>query len=766
MTAFFTGLGRFAVRFRIPIVIVWIAVTAFSVRAFPSLASVAKDTTSGFLPASSPSIQASNLAGPFQNSTYASATIVGVRSNGPLTAQDQTALDAIEVAVKKVNHVQVVRDLGVSRDGMARQALVEASVPRFGGAGDETLVKSIRTAFTRVGAPSGLTVHLAGEVATAVDNSNSSSATRGNTTGLSLLFIVLLLLIVFRAILAPLITLFPAALVLVLSSPVIAGATRFGVQASSTTQIILIVLVLGAGTDYGLFLIFRVREELRRGLTPHDAVVRAVSTVGESITFSALTVIVALMSLLLAQFGLYQSLGPALAIGIALMLLAGLTLLPALLAIFGRAVFWPTRAVKEDNSSIGPWGRLTGGLIRNPLLTLIVGLVFFIGLSLGFVGSPVAGFADRSSGPSGTDSSSGQAALTAHFAGSSVNASEAIMHFPRSVWTDLSTVESAQTHLGAIAAVSRVIGPLNPNGVALTVRQLSSLHRTLGPALALPLLPPSSSPISPGAYRLYRATGQYISPDGHTVQFLTVLKNPTANAAAVSALPALRSAVTAAATAAGADNSGVFSQNSFTYDVQHTSADDLAHLVPTVAVLIALLLALVLRSVTAPLYLVVSVVLSYLAALGLVAIVFVNLGGQAGVNFVLPFLMFVFLMALGSDYNILVMTRIREEAQHLPLKEAVRHAMGVTGTTVTTAGIILAGSFGVLGAAAGSAAGADQVRQIGFGIAAGIIMDTFLIRTLLVPATVVLLGRWNWWPSPLFHRPADAPAETATRGAA
>ena len=159
----------------------------------------------------------------------------------------------------------------------------------------------------------------------------------------------MLLLIAFRALLAPLVTLLPAALVLALASPVIAGATHLGVQVSAITQFILIVLVLGAGTDYGLFLVFRTREELRRGLEPKDAVRRAVATVGESITFSALIVIAALMSLIIAQFDFYQSLGPALAIGIALMLIAGLTLLPALLAIFGRAVFWPsTRAARRE----------------------------------------------------------------------------------------------------------------------------------------------------------------------------------------------------------------------------------------------------------------------------------------------------------------------------------------------------------------------------------------------------------------------------------
>ena len=136
-----------------------------------------------------------------------------------------------------------------------------------------------------------------------------------------------------------------------------------------------------------------------------------------------------------------------------------------------------------------------------------------------------------------------------------------------------------------------------------------------------------------------------------------------------------------------------------------------------------------------------------------------RIGGQAGLNFVLPFLMFVFLMALGSDYNILVMSRIREEAHHLPLRDAVARAIGKTGSTVTTAGVILGGSFAVLAIAVGGTAGAAQIQQIGYGIAAGVLMDTFLVRSLLVPSVVVLLGRWNWWPTRLgIDQPASDPA--------
>ncbi len=183
-------------------------------------------------------------------------------------------------------------------------------------------------------------------------------------------------------------------------------------------------------------------------------------------------------------------------------------------------------------------------------------------------------------------------------------------------------------------------------------------------------------------------------------------------------------------------------------------------IIPIVALLIALLLALVLRSLIAPLYLVASVALSFLAAWGLVAIIFVHLGESNGVEFILPFILFVFLMALGSDYNILVMRRIREEAQNRPLREAVREAIARTGGTVTAAGIILAGTFAVLAVTSTG----DQIRQLGFGVAAGIMMDTFLIRTLLIPALVVLLGRWNWWPSRLFFQAQPGRRARAQRG--
>jgi len=214
----------------------------------------------------------------------------------------------------------------------------------------------------------------------------------------------------------------------------------------------------------------------------------------------------------------------------------------------------------------------------------------------------------------------------------------------------------------------------------------------------------------------------------------------------MNATPAVRAAVTTAARRSGATASGVAGQAAALYDVTQTADHDMIRIIPVAVLAIALLLGLVLRSLIAPFYLVASVVLSYLAAIGLTTLLVIDLGGQDGLIFVLPFLMFVFLLALGEDYNILIMTRIREEARHLPVREAVVRAIGRTGPTVTSAGIILAGTFGVFALAGGAVMG-GQLRFIGLGLALGVLMDTFVVRTLLLPSAAVLLGRWNWWPS-------------------
>ncbi|MGH3155175.1 MAG: MMPL family transporter [Streptosporangiaceae bacterium] len=264
----------------------------------------------------------------------------------------------------------------------------------------------------------------------------------------------------------------------------------------------------------------------------------------------------------------------------------------------------------------------------------------------------------------------------------------------------------------------------------------------------MPTTPPASLKIPAIGYDIYRATATFIRPDGRTEQVETGLKAGDAGTdAAMDAVPSIRTETTKVATSIGATDSAVGGEAPALYDISSISDSDLVHVIPIAIVVIGLLLCLVMRSLVAPLYLIASVAISYLAALGLSVLLFINLDHQSGITFFLPFLMFIFLLALGEDYNILVMTRIREEARKLSLREAVTRAVAATGNTVTSAGLVLAGTFGVLVIVAGSGSESSFIRDIGVGLGLGILMDTFLVRTLLVPATVVLLGRWNWWPS-------------------
>src|SRR5262249_52686362 len=366
------------------------------------------------LPAGSPSLHAAQLAAPFQNPNQTPVSVVIARGSGPLTGMDTAAIGRLTSSLATVGDVQRVKDLGVSADHRAVQLQVLAAIALATPGPVGHLVAGLRHAIRASALPSDLHAHVAGPVAAQADASQSGERAINLGQDLSILFIVALLLAVFRSLLAPLLTLAPAVLVTQLAGPVIAEASKAGPPVSSLTQIMLLILTLGAGTDYGLFLVFRVREELRAGGSPHDAVTRALSRVGESIAFSAATVIAALLTLVLAAFGLYSSLGAPLAIAIAIMLLAALTLLPALLAIVGRAVFWPSLTTRSAERP-GWWGRTAGRAVAHPAATLAFGLVAFGALATAVLGYTPAGLGSTPAAPRGSDSAAGDALLAAHF---------------------------------------------------------------------------------------------------------------------------------------------------------------------------------------------------------------------------------------------------------------------------------------------------------------------------------------------------------------
>jgi putative drug exporter of the RND superfamily len=771
---FFGGAGRLAVRFRWAIVLAWAAGAAAAMVLLPSLSNVTQSDNTSFLPASAPSEQAAQLASPLQGASLTAVAVVTARADGVLTGADQVAIARLSGALAQVTRVTSVRDAGQSADGRAEQVTVLAALAQSGGLATSqqaSLVASLRRVIRAAALPAGLTAHTAGPVATRVDNNATSGKTGSQVQWFSIIFVIALLIAVFRSALAPLIAVLPALVVVLVAERLTAEAAVHGLGVSQIASLLLIVLVLGAGTDYALFLMFRVREEMRAGLACHEAIVLGVQRVGETITFSAGILIAALLSLVAASFSLYSGLAAPLAIAIGLMLIAGLTLLPALLAIFGPAAFWPS-SVRPGGGGFwgrtGWWGPTCARIVRRPVTTLVAGLAVFGALAVASAGYVASGFGGAAAAPSGSDSALGNALLTGHFPQTAANPTVIVLRLRQPVWTAAAAVAAAERELAADPQFTVVSGPFDANGLALTAAQYASLHAAYGPARALTAAAAARIPPAQlAAYQAYRASGSYVSTDGYTVSFATSLAaGNTASTPAERAVPAIRADAARAAATAGASASGVTGQAPFTFDVAQLSDSDLRTVIPIAIAVIAVLLAMVMRSLIAPLYLIVSVVLSYFSALGLTVLVFVKAAGQPGLTFILPFLLFMFLLALGEDYNILVMTRIREEAHRLPLPEAVSRALNVTGTTVTSAGLVLAGTFGVLAIVGSGSAGQQNVRTIvdvGVGLALGVLMDTFLVRTLLVPSAVVLIGRWNWWPSRLSRtRPAAAPEASFT----
>ncbi len=748
ITRLFEGLARVIVRFRFLVLAGWVLVAVAALMLLPTLNNEVNSNTSLFLAAGSPSVQAADLAAPLLGSsgTQSRIVIVAARSGGPLTAADLAAIARETRLAQHVSGIATAREGGISPDGRAAQILVQAQVGQQAVARQAPIVDALQATFARAGAPPGLQLHLAGAVATNVANQGSSSNSMGTIGMYSIVFIIVLLLIVLRSPIAVVVTLLPSVAALMVSMRFVAGIGAHGLNISSVTQVLLIVLILGAGTDYGLFLVYRFREELRAGLDPHPTVIRALTRVGESISASAGTVILALLTLLLASFGLYHDLAVPLALGVAVMLIAGLTLLPALLAISGRMVF-PGIQPGAGPDRAGLWGRVAVSTVRRPAATLGIGVAVLAGLAVAGLGYHSAGFGGATSAPATSDAAAGNALLAAHFPQQSGNPANLVLRYRQPVWQHPESLAASYQDLLSSNQFVTLAGPLNPNGTRLSPASYVRLHALLGNPASLPAAEPAALHVARTDYNAYRTSALFVSADGKTIQYQAdLLAGAQQSTQAMNATPAIRAVLTRAAYRSGAVASGIAGEAASFYDVSRTAGSDMWRIIPIASLAILLLLALVLRSLIAPLYLIVSVVLSYLAALGATTLLAIDLGGQDGLIFILPFLMFVFLLALGEDYNILVMARIREESLRLPLRAAVVRAIGMTGSTVTSAGIILAGTFGVFGIFGGGMMG-GQLQAMGLGLALGILLDTFLVRTLLVPSTAVLLGRWNWWPS-------------------
>ncbi len=507
----------------------------------------------------------------------------------------------------------------------------------------------------------------------------------GTLLVVTIALVLLLLLIIYRS---PVIAFVPL-IVVGIAYTIVAAAVYGLVEAGAfdvngQTTGILIVLMFGAGTDYCLLIVSRYREELREYEDKHEAMAHATERTAPALVSAGGTVFAAMLVLTLADLKSTQSMGPVLALGIAVTLLAGLTLLPAVLSALGRGAFWPSvpRVGSEQNKPLDVWRRV-GHMVhdRAPLATILCLAILLIGA--------LGNFTDRGN----------------------LDFGEGFRNDPDS--TRGQEVIDEQLSAGQVAVTNLVVDndPAKIESVTAAVQDSDAVD--------------TAQPTS-------------VSTDGELARIDLTLSNDPFSDAASDSIPGLRDTVEEAAGGGTALVGGLTAEN---HDTVETLASDAKILVPLILLLIFVILCLLLRAVIAPLYLVATVVLSFAFALGISKVIFEHIFNQPDGDPGLSTFAFIFLVALGVDYNIFLISRIREESAKLGNKEGVIAGLEKTGGVITSAGIILAGTFCAL-----MSLPIEALFQLGFTVALGLLVDTFLVRAILVPSIAFQLGDRNWWP--------------------
>jgi putative drug exporter of the RND superfamily len=706
----FGWLGRFVVRRAWWVIGGWVVAAAAVIVTAPSLADITSADQGSFLPSSYESVQAIDLSkSAFPQQAVSTATIVLKRSDGkPLTPADSDTVGQVALALKAKNightfgYVTGPQAVAPDRSIQIVNVGLEAPTPD-----DPALLDAVRRLRAELGpalTDSGLTAGVAGDAAGYVDNEktfNSAFAVVGLAT---IVLIIGLVLLIFRSPIAALLPILVIGVVYTVATKVIAAVGKvFDLNVSQDLQTVLLIVLFGIGTDYILFLLFRYRERLRLGEDKRTAMVVAVERVGEVIASAAAAVIVAFLALLLASLGFFGSLGPALAIAVGLMLVTALTIIPAAVSLLGRYVFWPSKS----------WQRQPKGTLSHRLGASVGGRPVVVaaasgGLLLALAAGCLWYKADYDFGagfPQDTESARAAADLQRGFAAGALAPTEVYL-----TTTDGTPLTDQQVSSFATAATGAPgVGQVQPpiRGTQASVARIDLLL--------------DRNPVSNEA--------------------ITLVRGELRDALHAAAPPGTRAVV--------GGLTGIFA------DINTANNRDLSVILPTAAVLIGLILALLLRSVVAPIYLVIAVLVNFAATLGATVYLFQGVQGKPGVTFQLPIILYLFVVAIGTDYNILMIARLREEAREgKEPRDAAAIGVEHAGPTVAAAGLILAGTFGIL-----MLAPISFLQQMGFAVALGIVLSAFVMSMFLVPALTALLGHKAWWPGHGDTAPAARPAD-------
>jgi len=767
------------------IVVLWLGTAAVLVALAPPLSEVGSQDTADFLPGDAPSQEADRLiAQLFPDDPSRDAAIVVVERDAGLTSDDREFIAQLvetfesqewDQSIRRVQSAATEPDLAPilrSRDGEAELLVISLASAPF-STSTNAAIDDLRSLLGDT-APEGLSTHVTGIAGLAADQADALVESFDRTAVVTIVLVLLILVLVYRSVVAPLLALSTIGIAFLVAQGLIGYLADAGFKVSTMVGTFMIVMAFGAGTDYCLFIVSRYREELAADEPVPTTVHRTMKIMAAVITASAATVVIGFMSMLTAQFGIYRTMGPAIGIAVFVTLLAALTLTPALLRLTGRRAFWPQQleTVRSHTTPSRRWGRVAGTIRRRPAVILALGVAL-----LAIPTAALARYEDSfdliNDLPGDADAREGFDLLEEHYPGGTVSPVYVIVQSERPILegNQLDAVDALTEALRAQPGIAEVRSVSQPAAEPLTTENIDSFIGSLDQLDTLGI-----DPGGPQAARLLEALESddglrldadllrsapgirerlhpLLGEDGNSTRLIVALDgNPYEN----DALDAYEEIDdTARSVLAGTDletsQVSVGGPTAFYADMRVIGARDFRVLFVVLLAAIFVVLALLLRSLVAPLYLLATVVLSYAATMGITVIVFQEIGGDPGITFWLAPFLFVVLVALGADYNIFIMSRIREEADagH-EIHEATTRGLVLTGRIITSAGLILAGTFAAL-----MLAPLPNLRQIGFGVTVGILIDTFIVRSLLVPAATLLLGPKAFWPSVPKHERGD-----------
>ncbi len=822
----FQRLGQWTARYRIPIILGWIGLAIGLMLIAPDLASVSSTDQADFLPANAPFNHAQELYEETFPALFAPSStmvLVDAGEGGDVRAPEAQAFIAdladwlrSEAAPDNITEVSAPTDdpdlagLMISPDGRLAIVSVSLDTPMDALATAEAV--SVIDDWLAAHPTTGLATYQTGEGALNAQAEESTFTTMDRTLLITIALVIVALLIIYRSPVSPLIPLSAVTLAFLVTMGLVAILAGLDVIAViAQVNAMLVVIIYGAGTDYCLFLISRFREEMAVDHAVQSATARTVRLVGETISSSAATIFVGFVSMSFAEIGALRSAGPMLAIGIAVTLAAGLTLVPALLALLGDRAFWPGRA---SHRASGRLYEITSKQVSTrPLLTIVLIVAVMVPFSL-FGLTRELNYDFVSQMPPDIPSVKAYYLLQEHMGGGAVFPLAVVMTGQDSAALpgDMLALEAELAALDGVADVRSLNAPLGQDharytdlmrvdgqlrliaalseqegGAALDPAQmldaiggmqayldqlaerfpaladdpnLATLREIVGSGLLglalrqgelldaaaalanefasledATLMPPT------GEGELFAAlrplAESYVTPDGTAYRLDVVLAEPLSSSGM--ALIADIRAVVDRYTHGG--DGAVSGFTAMMADLQDSMQRDTARSFAIILGGIFLVLLVMLRSVVAPIYLIGTVLLSFTCTLGLTSLFYAVVLGVERLSWLLPLFMFVFLVALGIDYSIFLFGRIKEEVGRHGLREGVHVAVAATGAIITSAGVILAGTFA--GMMAGELA---FLSQLGFAVSVGVLIDTFVVRTILDPALAALFGRWTWWP--------------------